>query len=82
MAGKDVKVETLGLKKFATPINHKKDGYYYLMNFQADEATPKSMGALMNITAGMVRYMFVCKDDQLKQKPEKVKKPKAKAVEK
>ena len=71
MAGKDVKVETWGLKKFVTPIDYKKDGYYYLMNFSATPDVPKSMGDLMNITDGMVRYMFVCKDD--------VKAPKIKA---
>jgi len=77
MAGKDVKVDVWGLKKFATPIDHKKDGYYYLMNFQSDETTPKTMADLMNITPGMVRYMFICKDDILKQKPVKAKKVKA-----
>jgi len=68
MAGETAKVEKWGLKKFATPINHKKDGYYYLMNFQCAPELPKKMGDLMNITDGLVRYMFVCKDEQLQKK--------------
>jgi len=69
------KLEKWGLKKFATPIDYKKDGYYVLMNFTALPDVPKQIGDLMNITDGIVRYMFVCKDDVkikkgVKAKPE------------
>ena len=78
MAGSSTRVDKWGLKKFATPINYKKDGYYFLMNFAATPDVPKKMGDLMNITDGIVRYMFVCKDEQL----HKAKNMKAKAKNK
>ena len=68
-----IKVDKWGLKKFATEINYKKDGFYYLMNFQSTPDVPRKMADLMKITDGLVRFMFVCKDDQ------KVHKAKAKA---
>jgi len=74
MAGTGVKVDKLGLKKFATEIDHKKDGYYYLMNFTADHDVPRKIGDLMNITDGMVRFMFVNKDEQKKPKTKEKKK--------
>jgi len=83
MAGADVKVDVWGLKKFATEINHKKDGYYYLLNFTATPDVPRAMNDLMNITDGIVRAMFVCKDDQkqaVKSKKKPAKKPAAEVV--
>ena len=74
MAGSNTKVEKLGLKKFATEINYKKEGYYYLMYFSATSDTPKKIGDLMNITDGIVRYIFVNKDEQKAPRaPKKVK---------
>ena len=62
MAGSGCKVEKWGMKKFATPINYKKDGFYVLMNFESTPDVPKKIGDLMNITDGIVRYMFVNKE--------------------
>jgi len=36
MAGAGVSVEKWGLKKFATPIDYRKEGFYVLMNFSGD----------------------------------------------
>jgi len=81
MASANTKVETWGLRKFAQPIDYKKDGYYYLMNFEATPDVPKKMGALMNITEGLVRYMFVdLSEVQKPGKPAKKDKKKAEAV--
>jgi len=63
MAGSECKVEKWGMKKFVTPINYKKDGFYVLMNFTCGVDVPKKIGDLMNITEGIVRYIFVNKDD-------------------
>jgi len=73
---KSIKVDKWGLKKFATPINHKKDGYYFLLHFKSMPDVPRKMAELMNITDGIVRFMFVCKDDQKvhKSKPSAKKK--------
>jgi small subunit ribosomal protein S6 len=79
MAGAGAKVEPWGLKKFASIINHKKEGYYYLMNFSASPEVPAAIGNLMNITEGMVRYLFVNKDEQKAIKVKKAKKAEAKS---
>ena len=54
MAGADTTVEKLGQKKY---------GFNYLLNFRADVNLPAKMTALMNITEGIVRHLFVAKDD-------------------
>ena len=82
MAGTSVKIEKLGLKKFATEINHKKDGYYYLFTFTSEHDVPRQIGDLMNITDGIVRFMFVNKDEQktrrnVKKKVKKTKEAKS-----
>ena len=76
-----IKVDKWGLKKFAVEINHKKDGYYYLFTFKALPSIPRKMADLMNITDGIVRFMFVCKDDQKTKKKKKTRKPKQKIEE-
>ena len=78
MTGADVKIDVWGLKKFATPINYKKDGYYYLLNFETTPDVPRKMADLMNITDGIVRYMFIDKDE-MKQPVKSKKKPAKKA---
>jgi len=44
MAGANVKIDRWGLKKFAYPINYKKDGYYFLLNFAAEGDVIKKNG--------------------------------------
>ena len=63
MAGTGVSVEKWGLKKFATPIDYRKEGFYVLMNFSGDTELVKKMSSLMNITEGIVRYMFISKSE-------------------
>jgi len=58
-----IKVDKWGLKKFATEINHKKDGYYFLLNFNATPDVPRKMADLLKITDGIVRFMFVDKSE-------------------
>lgn len=64
MAGTGTTVEKWGLKKFVTPIDFRTEGFYVLMNFSGDEELVKKMSSLMNITEGVVRYMFVSKTEQ------------------
>lgn len=64
MAGADTTVDKWGMRKFATPIEYRKEGFYVLMNFTAEAELISKMSALMNITEGLVRYMFVAKDEK------------------
>ena len=64
MAGDDATVEKWGMRKLATPIKHRKEGFYVLMNFSAANDVVEKMSKLMNITDGIERYMFVVKDER------------------
>jgi small subunit ribosomal protein S6 len=65
MAGADTTVEKLGMRKFATPINYKTQGFYVILSFTAEPTIPNKMTNLMNITDGIVRQLFVAKDDEM-----------------
>ncbi len=54
MAGEQTTVEKLGQKKY---------GFYYLLNFSATPDVPAKMTALMNITEGIDRHLFIAKTD-------------------
>ena len=50
-----------GVRKYAYPINYKSEGYYVLMNFEADDALPKTITEKLNINKNVVRFMIVAK---------------------
>ena len=54
MAGAKTTVEKMGQKKY---------GFYYLLNFRANSDVPAKMTAMMNITEGIDRYLFIAKTD-------------------
>lgn|GEM_PF-113572 len=64
MAGADATVDKWGIRKFATPIDYRREGFYVLMNFKAPAETVGKISALMNITEGIVRYMFISKTEK------------------
>ena len=64
MAGADATVEKWGMRKFAKPIDFRREGFYVLMNFESNADVPAKMSAKMNLTDGIVRYMFVAKDEK------------------
>ncbi len=59
--GKVVSEEKMGVKKFAYPINYKTEGYYVLLNFEAEASVPALIKEQMLITDGIVRHMIVAK---------------------
>ncbi len=54
-------VDKWGNKKLAYPINFKNDGYYVLMNLEAEANVPQEVQKQLNITADVYRAMFVRK---------------------
>ena len=54
-------VEKIGVKKFAYPIQDKNEGYYVLMNFQADATTIAKLEEQMSFTEFFVRKMIIKK---------------------
>lgn len=59
--GKVENVDKWGVRKFAYPINYKKEGYYVLFNLEAPENVPAEVEKVLNITDNFVRLMFVKK---------------------
>ena len=59
--GKVESVDKWGVKKFAYPINYKKEGYYVLINFEAEKNVPNEVEKVLNITDNVVRQMYVAK---------------------
>lgn len=59
--GKVESVSKVGLKKLAYPIKFKKEGFYVLMNYEAEGNLPKEMEKLMNITESVLRSMSIAK---------------------
>lgn len=56
-------IDKWGMRKLAYPINFKNEGFYVLMNLTLPAAEVDAMAKLMNITEGVVRQMFVRKED-------------------
>ena len=54
-------LDKLGMKKFAYAIDFKNEGFYVLMNFEAEAGVVAEMNKAMNIQDNVVRQMFVRK---------------------
>lgn len=60
--GSIIGIDKWGMKKLAYPIKFKNEGFYVLMNFEAEPTIIKEMESIMNITEPIVRKMFVVKE--------------------
>lgn len=57
-------VDKWGIKKLAYPINFKHEGFYVLVTFATqNNKLVGEMGNLINITDGVVRHLFVKKEN-------------------
>ena len=54
-------VEKMGVKKLAYEINKKHDGYYVLVNFEAEASVPATVTSTLRITENVLRYIVVAK---------------------
>lgn len=54
-------IDKWGVRKYAYAINYKTEGYYVLMNFEANDAAPAAIAAKLNINKNVVRHMIVAK---------------------
>ena len=59
--GKIESVERVGNRKLAYEIQKKREGFYVLVNFTADEKVPNRLASLLSITNGILRYIIVAK---------------------
>ncbi len=61
--GKVINVNKWGIKKFAYPINYKKEGFYVLFDFEAQPHIPEKISKLMNIDESVMRSLCLKKED-------------------
>lgn len=58
-----VDTTTLGRRKLAYVINHKRDGLYVVMQFIAEPAAPAEIERVLRITDGILRTMVIRLDE-------------------
>lgn len=54
-------IDKWGVRKYAYSIDYKTEGYYVLMNFEAEDTAPAAISAKLNINKNIVRHMIVAK---------------------
>ena len=50
-----------GVRKYAYPINYKSEGFYCLINFEAEDSAIASITSKLNINKNIVRQMIVAR---------------------
>ena len=59
--GKSEEPEKWGVRKYAYPVNYKSEGFYVLMNFEAEDNAIVGITNKLNINKNIVRHMIVAK---------------------
>ena len=59
--GKSEEPEKWGVRKYSYPINYKSEGFYCLINFEAEDSAIASITSKLNINKNIVRQMIVAK---------------------
>lgn len=62
-------VDVWGLKKLAYPIQKKNEGYYVVIEFQAEAELPKELDRRMRISDAFMRHIIVNKEEEMKNAP-------------
>ena len=62
--GKVGEIDTWGMRKLAYPINKKAEGYYVVVNFEAEPTLPKELDRRLRISDNVMRHIIVNKDEQ------------------
>ena len=57
-------IDTWGMRKLAYPINKKAEGYYVVVNFEAEPTLPKELDRRLRISDSVMRHIIVNKDEQ------------------
>lgn len=61
--GKIEKIDEWGQRKLAYEINYYKEGYYYIVNFEAEAETEAEVKRIAKISDTLLRYMIVRVDE-------------------
>ncbi|MDD6154101.1 MAG: 30S ribosomal protein S6 [Eubacteriales bacterium] len=60
----DVNEKDWGLRKLAYPIEKKSEGYYVVVEFQAEPTLPKELDRRLRISDSVMRHIIVNKDEK------------------
>ncbi len=60
--GEVVKVDLMGNKKLAYPIEKRNDGYYVLVTFKAGKDLPKELDRRLKISESVMRHMITVQE--------------------
>lgn len=58
----NVTVDEWGVKKLAYPINFKNEGYYVLINFEAEANVPNELEHQLNLNEKVLRNLIITKE--------------------
>lgn len=61
LGGKPGEPDKWGVRKYAYPVNYKSEGYYCLINFEAEDTAIAQINNKLNINKNIVRQMIVAK---------------------
>ena len=62
--GEVTRVDLIGTRKLAYPIEKKTEGYYVLVEFNAPPELPKELDRRLRISDDVVRHMIISKDEK------------------
>ena len=54
-------IDKWGVRKYAYPVHYKNEGYYCLINFEAEDEAIAQITGKLNINKHIVRHMIVAK---------------------
>ena len=62
-SGEVTRVEVIGTRRLAYPIEKKTEGYYVLVEFNAPPELPKELDRRLRISDDVVRHIIINKDE-------------------
>lgn len=61
--GEVEKIDEWGKRRLAYPIKDHREGYYVVMNFNAEADVPQELERVYKITDSVLRYLIIREDD-------------------
>lgn len=62
--GEVTNVDAWGMKKLAYPIQKKNEGYYVVVEFNANPTLPKELDRRLKISDNIMRHMIINKEEK------------------
>lgn len=62
--GEVSKVDEIGMKKLAYPIEKKEEGYYVVVEFVGNPTLPKELDRRLKISDNVMRHIIINKDEK------------------